>query len=289
MHRAKTLIVLFALACLSPAADFSGASALEFTRKAVAFGPRTAGTAANRALQAYLVRTLRASGCQLSEDAFTAATPRGAVAMKNILCRFPGTSGQTVIVTGHYDTKYFPRFSFVGANDGGSSTGFLLELARALNGRKLKNEVCLVWLDGEEAYGDWSEKDSLYGSRHLSERWQREGVLAKITALINVDMIGDRDLKIVNEYYSYESWRRLIWQIAAEKGHAAHFLEQPFPIEDDHVPFLKRGVRAVNLIDFDYGPAHVWWHSAQDTMDKLSPTSFQVVGDVLMETIRRLE
>jgi glutaminyl-peptide cyclotransferase len=291
MHRAKTLILipLFLLAMPGFASDFSGASALEFTRKAVSFGPRPAGSAANRQLQAYLLQQLSASGCQTSEDPFIAKTPNGPVPMKNILCRFPGSSGQSVVISGHFDTKLFKAFSFVGANDGGSSSGILLELARALNGRKLKNDVWLVFFDGEEAFREWTSDDSLYGSRHLAERWKKEGMLGKIKTLINVDMIGDKDLKIVEEQYSSETWRRLIWQIAAEKGYSSHFLEDPYPIEDDHIAFLKRGVPAVDLIDFDYGPNNAWWHTAQDTMDKVSADSLQVVGSVLMELIRRLE
>jgi glutaminyl-peptide cyclotransferase len=270
------------------AADFSGQKALEYTQALVNFGPRPSGTPAIVRTQAYIVAQLKANGWQVSEDAFTAKTPAGALGMKNIIARKPGLSGRAVAITGHYDTKRFP-FPFVGANDGGASAGVLLELSRALKDRTFKNDVYLVFFDGEEAVGEWTASDSLYGSRHLAEKWQSAGIIDRLTALINIDMIGDRDLKIVNELYSSEPLRRVITQAAASLGYAKHFNAGDLPIEDDHVPFLRKGVRAADLIDFDYGPSHSWWHTAQDTMDKLSPASMEVVGRTLAEVIKRLE
>ena len=165
----------------------------------------------------------------------------------------------------------------MGANDGGSSAGVLLELSRCLNDRTFKNDIYLVFFDGEEAVKEWTATDSLYGSRHLADKWHSAGIIDRLTALINIDMIGDRDLKIVNELYSSESLRRVITQAAASLGYSRHFNATDLPIEDDHVPFLRKGVRAANLIDFDYGPNHAWWHTAQDTMKKLSPASMEVV------------
>src|SRR5579864_859783 len=192
---------LLALASASMvwAGSFSGASALEFTRRAVEFGPRPSGSQAIQKLQAYIATELKKDGCQLAEDAFVAKTPRGEIAMKNFLCKFPGKSGKAIAISGHYDTKFFPGRKFVGANDGGSSTGLLLELARALAHQPRVDDVYIVLFDGEEAVGDWSDSDSVYGSRHLAERWRREGFAPKVKALINVDMIGDRSLDIKQE------------------------------------------------------------------------------------------
>lgn len=293
MHR-KTFFLILTLAAALPAlsaqpADFSGASALEFTRKIVAFGPRPPGSAAMRKQQAFLLAQLKLRRCEVSEDAFTAATPAGRLPMRNIVARFPGTSGRAVVITGHYDTKIMPGISFVGANDGGASAGFLLEMARALSGRKLKNDVYLVWLDGEEAVAQWSATDGTYGSRHLARKWAAEGLLARIKALINVDMIGDKDLGILQEMNSSPGLRRLVWQTAAELGFGRFFLDQQGAIEDDHVPFLQRGVNALDLIDFDYGPNHSYWHTGKDTIGKLSAESFFVVGRVLLEVLGKLE
>lgn len=281
--------LIFSLALALPAADFSGASALEFARQIVSFGPRPPDSPALDRLRAYILKHLRSAGCQVSEDAFTAATPLGPVPMKNLICRFPGKSGQAVVFSGHYDTKRMPGTHFIGANDGGASTALLLELARCLARQPRTHDVYLVFFDGEEAIGQWSETDGLHGSRNLANRWARDGTLARIRALVNADMIGDKRLGIVSELHSSPALRRMIWQVAAGLGYERFFLPHGGYIEDDHVPFLRHGVNAANLIDFDYGPGNSWWHTSDDTLDKLSPRSFEVVGRVLLELLRRLE
>src|SRR5580698_10538003 len=151
MLRAKTFLVLTFAAAVANAANFSGASALQFTKRAVDFGPRPSGSAANQKLQAYILNELKLDGCTVSEDAFVAQTPRGAVPMKNIIAKFAGKSGQAIVITGHFDTKNYPGRNFVGANDGGSSTGFLLEMGRVLAKEPRTDDVYLVFFDGEEA------------------------------------------------------------------------------------------------------------------------------------------
>jgi glutaminyl-peptide cyclotransferase len=288
MYGKKALLIL--VASVAAAADFSGTAALKFTAAAVAFGPRPPGSTAIVRLRQYIAAQLKSSRCEVSEDAFTAQTPAGPVAMKNIIARFAGSSGRAIAVTGHYDTKVFREFRFVGANDGGASTGFLLELARALAANpSRKDDVYLVWFDGEEAFGEWSSTDGTYGSRHLASRWAADGTSRRLKALINIDMIGDRDLEILKESFSSPAVGRLVWQAAADLGYARYFPSRSLAIEDDHVPFLRVGVPALDLIDFSYGPDHSWWHTEQDTLDKLSARSFQIVGDVVMESIRRLE
>lgn len=283
MFRAKICFVLAAASCL--AADFSGASAIKYTQAAVAFGPRPSGSAANRQLQAYIRTQLHLLKCQVIEDPFTAKTFKGDIAMTNIIAKFPGKSGHAIVVSGHFDTKLFPGRKFVGANDGGSSTGFLLEFARALSGTPRVDDVYVVFFDGEEALAEWTETDSVYGSRHLAYKWKADGTLAKIKALINVDMIGDKSLDILLDENSTFSLRKLVWNTAAELGYKAYFLDSPEKMEDDHMPFIKLGVPSLDLIDFDYDP----WHKDSDTMDKLSPKSFDIVGTVVLESVHRLE
>jgi glutaminyl-peptide cyclotransferase len=287
MQRSQAIVVTAACLAAWPAwsAEFSGARALEYTRQAVAFGPRPPGSPAIGKMQAWMVAQLKQFRCEVIEDAFTAKTPRGPVAMKNIIARFRGTSGRAVVFSGHYDTKFFTEFKFVGADDGGSSAGFLLEMARTLNGQKRKDDVYLVWFDGEEAFGNWSATDSLYGSRHLAEKWQNEGFLGRIRALINVDMIGDRNLDIMQETNSSQSLRKLVWDTAERTGYGKYFLPSGGPTEDDHIPFLRLGVNALDLIDFNKN----YWHTAGDTMDKLGAHSFEVVGAVLLQVLRQLE
>lgn len=293
MLRAKTFLVLTiaaAFAAVANAANFSGTSALQFTKRAVDFGPRPSGSAANQKLQAYILNELKLDGCTVSEDAFVAQTPRGAVPMKNIIAKFAGKSGRAIVITGHFDTKYYPGRNFVGANDGGSSTGFLLELGRVLAGQPRTDNIYLVFFDGEEAVREeWAGEDNLYGSRHLAERWRKDGTITRIKALINVDMIGDKNLDMKRDPNSSTTLNKLVWSTAAELGYQAYFVDQPLPMEDDHQPFLKLRVPAIDLIDFDYGLNNRFWHEDTDTMDKLSAQSLEIVGTVVVEVIHRLE
>ncbi|HLH40826.1 MAG TPA: M28 family peptidase [Bryobacteraceae bacterium] len=282
--RAIAAIFLFPL--MGAAASFSGAAALDFARHAVSFGPRPPGSEANQKLEAYIVSQLKLDGCEVSEDPFTAQTPKGPIAMKNVIGKFPGKSGRAIVITGHFDTKLFPGRRFVGANDGGSSTGLLLELGRVLARQPRKDDVYLVFFDGEEAIREqWEGEDNLYGSRHLAERWNKDGTLRRIIALINVDMIGDRNLGIKQDTNSDARLRKLIWSAASQLGYAAYFVDGTISEEDDHIPFVKLGVPAVDVIDVDY-PA---WHTDNDTLDKISAQSLEVVGAVIADVIHRLE
>jgi Zn-dependent M28 family amino/carboxypeptidase len=287
MHRFQILTILAALPLA--AADFSGARAMEDTRKVTAFGPRPPGSPELAKTRAYILAQIRPTGCTLVPDKFVGSIPGGTLAMENIICRFAGKSGKAVVFTGHYDTKLTPGETFVGANDGGSSTGFLIEMARVLARKPRVHDVYLVWFDGEEAFRHWSATDGLHGSRHLAERWKAEGMLARIVALVNVDMIGDRNLNVLRDEGSNAAIREIIWQAAADLGYARHFLNVPSGVEDDHMPFARLGVPAADLIDFDYGPDNSYWHTTEDTIDKLAPESFEVIGKVLLEFLHRVE
>lgn len=275
----------------APARDAGvGDAAMQYTRAAVAFGPRTPGSPAMREFQAYILEQLRPLGGEIIEDDFTAETPIGRLPMKNIVVRFRGVPGrEAVAITGHYDTKLMPGRRFDGANDGSASAGLLLALAREAASRKRVNDVYFVWFDGEEAVAQWSETDGLYGSRHLARRWDADGTLRRLKALINIDMIGDRDLGITREGNSSKWLERLVWQVAREMGYGRHFVDAELYMDDDHVPFANRGVNALDLIDFDYGPGNSWWHSPEDTLDKVSAASLDVVGRVLLRVLYRLE
>lgn len=288
-HQMLIFLMGAAFALTASGADFSGARALEWTRKAVALGQRPAGSPAIAKLQEMIRGELKARGWQVSEDAWTAQTPAGPKPMRNIIATMKGQSGKMVVFSGHYDTKAMPGVNFVGANDGGASTGWLLEAARALPPLPRKDDVVLVFFDGEEAWGDWSDTNGVFGSKHLAQKWRNDGTVTRIKAMFNVDMIGDKDLRVIDEPNSSAALRRLLRTVANETGYGKYFPPMQQAIEDDHMPFVQLGVNAVDLIDFDYGPGHAWWHTAQDTMDKLSANSFQVVGDVLMEVFRRLQ
>jgi glutaminyl-peptide cyclotransferase len=290
MHRKKVALIVISMAavCLAPLAqahEFSGARALDYTRKIVAFGPRPPGSAALRNLRAYLVAQLKlVPGCEVTQDSFIGRTPGGPVPMVNLIARFPGKSGRIVALTGHYDTKKMAGVRFVGADDGGSSTAFLLEMAATLQGMPHDDDIDLVWFDGEEAFGEWSATDSLYGSRHLVERWTSDSTLSRVKALINVDMIGGKDLHVMNEQNSSPSLRKLIWSTAENLGYGKYFDNGENATDDDHMPFVKAGVNAVDLIDFDT-TKKTYWHTPDDTMDKLSAHSFEVLGAVLTDVV----
>ena len=288
MPRALVLLVAAAWSFAQNPSDpnFSGTEALSLTGRAVAFGPRPDGSPAIAKLRAWIRQQLASRGCEVSGDAFTAQTPDGPLQMENIIAKFPGKSGRALAITGHFDTKKLA--GFVGANDGGSSTGFLLELAAVLQARPHKDDIYLVFFDGEEAVRDWTETDSVYGSRHLAKKWTDDGTNRKLKALINIDMIGDKNLRFVWDTGSSTSVRELFWDAADSLGYKAFFMpRQGGPIEDDHLPFINEGVRALDVIDFE--SQNSFWHTPKDTMDKLSAKSFQVVGDVVLKAINELE
>jgi glutaminyl-peptide cyclotransferase len=290
----KNLVGLFSLIVVCCSAQigfaaahkpFSGAEAFAFTKEAVALGPRPDGSAAIAKLRAMIRQQLSTRGCELILDRFTAQTPDGPVPMENIIAKFPGKSGRAIAITGHYDTKKMANF--VGANDGGSSTGMLLELAATLQGQPRVDDVYIVFFDGEEAFHNWTDTDSLYGSRHLAEKWTADGTNRRLKALINVDMMGDKNLRLIYDANSASSLRKVIWDVADSLGYSAAFPRQPSAIDDDHMPFLKAGVRAVDLIDFE--SQTTFWHTPKDTMDKLDPHSFEIIGAVVLKSIEELE
>ena len=265
---------------------FDSSRAFEDVRQLVAIGPRPAGSPGGVQARAYISKQLEAAGLKPHEQAFTASTPFGPVKMANVIAAIPGASRQRIVLGGHYDTKLFRQFRFVGANDGGSSTAMLLELARVLAKRKGTFTIELVFFDGEEAMlPDWSGTDNTYGSRHYVEEAKRTGTLKDVRAMLLVDMVGDRDLNIRRESHSSNWLTEIVWASARALGHGAHFVDESEPIEDDHVNFLKAGVPSVDLIDLDYRA----WHTPDDTVDRVSARSLQVVGEVVLHALPRIE
>ena len=297
MSRPQAVIALGLLGLAIPHAqtvpsDYlaAGESAYQQTAAVVELGPRPAGSANQIRQQRLIADKLRRAGCDLQQIGFRAQTPNGPLAMKNFICRFPGKSRRPVVLSGHYDTYSRPGLNFVGANDAGSSTGLLLEMADRLSDRELGDPVWLVFFDGEESVREWSGEDHTYGSRRLAELWASDGTQQQIKALINVDMIGDRNLNIAYEGYSTPWLRELVFDTAKRLGYERHFPKtQPVYIGDDHQEFAERGFPALDLIDFDYGIFNRLWHAEADTMDKLSGRSFGIVIHVLEESLKELE
>ena len=263
----------------------AGRRAMEWTSRFVELGNRPAGSARLRQQVQMIVENLDRLSCSVEIDRFVAATPNGAKPMRNIVARFgPESHSPTVVISGHYDTIAAP--AFVGANDGGSSAALLMVLAERLD-RAGRVGVWLAFFDGEEAIVEWNSGDHTYGSRRLARRWAADGTASRIGALINVDMIGDRDLDILYEGNSDAALRREVWDIASSLGYAAAFTANLGYVQDDHVSFLEVGVPSLNLIDFNYGPRNSYWHTPLDSLDKLSERSFAIVLHVLEAFLQR--
>jgi Zn-dependent M28 family amino/carboxypeptidase len=216
--------------------------------------------------------------------------------MVNLIATLPGTSANRLLFTGHYDTKRFREFRFVGASDGGSSAAFLIELARVLKERRNPLTMEIVFLDGEEAVcRNWDEcgrpgaPDNTYGSRHYVESAKQAGTLGSARANILVDMIGDRDLRLERDGYSTPWLTDIIWNTAKAAHLDTYFVPLTSPIEDDHLPFLQAGVPSVDLIDLNRYAELGRWHTPEDTLDAVSARSLQVVGDVVLAALPQIE
>ena len=289
---AKSIVLIAAAAALSaclgaaqPAPRFDGQKALDHVRAIVALGPRPAGSPALAKTRDYIKKELSALGLKVEEQAFDASTPAGTLKMVNLRATVGDAAATRIIVAGHYDTKLFKDVKFVGANDGGSSAAFLIELARVLTRAPIATPIELLFLDGEEAVRtEWIDPDNRYGSRHYVAAATKAGTLGRIGALILVDMIGDRDLRIKRESQSTGWLTDIIWSTAASMRRP-QFVDEATPIEDDHSPFLEAGVPAVDLIDLEYDA----WHTPADTIDKLSAGSLQTVGDVVLAALPAIE
>jgi Zn-dependent M28 family amino/carboxypeptidase len=279
------IAVTLAFQAAASAPKFDSGRAWSDLRQFVAFGPRPAGSAAIEQARVYMKGQLGAAGVAVAEQVWDDETPLGKVRMVNLIATIPGSRKDRLIIAGHYDTKLFREFRFVGANDGGSSAAFLLELARVLKSRRNALTIELLFLDGEEAVIDWKGTDHTYGSRHYVEAGRKDGSLATAKALVLVDMIGDRDLQIRRDSNSTAWLTTAIWDAARRQQLDGTFVGETTTIEDDHIPFLQAGIPAVDIIDLEYEP----WHTAKDTLDAVSARSLQVVGDVVLAALPSIE
>ena len=268
------------------AVAFDGGRASEPLRQLVSVGPRPAGSPALERTRGYITDQLKALGIAVTPQAFDAQTPIGRIHMVNLIGTIPGTRKERIVLAGHYDTKLFREFRFVGANDGGSSAAMLLEMARVLKARRNTFTVELLFLDGEEAtLRDWGGTDHTYGSQYYVDSGKKTGALSSLKAMVLVDMVGDRSLRIMRETASTKWLTDVIWAAARRQGYASTFVDEATRIEDDHIPFLEAGVQAVDIIDLDY-PA---WHTADDTLDQTSARSLEIVGKVLQSAWGAIE
>ena len=259
----------------------------------IAFGQRPSGTAALQKTRDYILAELKKAGVDARTQVFTAKTPLDETSMANVIATIPGRRPERLAIASHYDTKRTPFTSpsgarvtrFVGANDGASSTAALLELGRVLKQRPNEFTIELLFFDGEEAVVEWSRSDSTYGSRYYVDAARKAGTLKDLRALVLLDMIGDKDLVIRRDSASTPWLVDIVWAAAARLGHRSVFSNELTAVEDDHMPFIPAGIPAVDIIDLDYAA----WHTADDTIDKVSPRSLQIVGDVVLAALPDIE
>jgi glutaminyl-peptide cyclotransferase len=272
-----------------PVPSFNGARAMQYVLDIVAFGPRPIGSPNHKKVEQYILSHLKSDVVEL--DDFTVSPPQGKFAVRNIIAKFPGSRDGIVLIVSHYDTNWPLRNTpYVGANDGASSSALLLEMANQLRVKdRAGYSVWLVWDDAEESMQlPWVDPESLYGVRHLVEKWQEDGTLKRIKALLLEDMIGDADLNVDRDDNSTPWLEDLVQQAATRLGYQSHFFGRTIGVTDDHIPFIEHGVPSADLIDFSYGYNNVFWHTTDDTADKLSPKSLEIVGQVTLEAVEML-
>lgn len=273
----------------TPAAlKISGPKAYQNLNDFVAQGPRPLGSEGHAKAEKFILSHL--DGAQTEQDKFDVQTAAGPFPMNNIVAKFPGKKDGVIVLAGHYDTNLpLKDTSFVGANDGGSNVGLMLEIASQLRLHPPEGySIWLVFTDGEEATVNWTATDSVYGSKHLAKKWFADGTAAKIKAFLLLDMVGDKNLDIDRDSNSAPWLLDVVYRAAGRVGQQSHFFERNNEIQDDHLPFREVGIPVADVIDIDYGFNNLYHHTTQDTPDKCSAASLQIVGDVMMEVIRAL-
>ncbi len=272
---------------------FDGARAFSETEALVQISPRDAGTGSGRIAAIHLETRLKALGYKTVVDTFSEETPAGKMFFNNVLGRLPGNTDRLIILASHFDTKAGISDDFQGANDSGSSSGVLLELARVLSERApFETEFLVAFFDGEECRTKYGPTDGLHGSRRLAQQILAGGGADLVEAMILLDMVGDKDLNITVPRNSSQKLVKELFFAAHEVGVRPVFSLGPGSMLDDHVPFLLAGMPAIDVIDFEYGSApglNDYWHTEEDTLDKLSAESMQTVGDTILRMVENLQ
>jgi len=280
----------FTLACSTSASDGStidGARVVQHAEKITEIGPHPAGSAEQMRVGLYIIEQLREIGLKAETHAFNSLTPIGPLEFINIWAVVPGNPESIIIIASHYDSKLFNEFRFVGANDGASTSGLVLELARILNtDNPFDSELWFVFFDGEEAFGEWSEQNSLYGSREFVSMLRRQNKLENVRAMILLDLVGGKNLRIEQDLLSTKWLNELFWREARELDLDQIFLPRgQTAAQDDHIPFIEAGIPAIDLIDLKY--EH--WHKPEDTPDKLSAENMEKVAAVVLAALPQIE
>jgi Zn-dependent M28 family amino/carboxypeptidase len=298
-----SMIAALVVASVSPAASsslhdaFNSRQAYAYTAEVAGFGERWPGSPGHKKTEDLIHQALQKDGAQIEADDFVATTPRGPIAVHNIIGKFnvnANPNQDIFVLAGHYDTLFKP--GFIGANDGASSTAILLAFADALARQKTRMQIWLVWTDLEEAIHSFGGADGLYGSRHLAEKLAGNRMISRIRGLFLLDMIGDKDLNVARETGSSGWMQNFIAQAANQLGYSRYFFQYETKIIDDHNSFIQVGIPAVDVVDAEYGRMGIsfdamgeFHHSNNDTMDKVSQHSLEVVGRTILLTLELLD
>jgi peptidase M28-like protein len=279
----------------SPPVAFSGERAMDHVKKQIDFGPRPPDTEQLAKTRAYITNELKSYGLPVSLDEFTAKTPQGEKKMANIVAEISGETKTLILITSHYDTKFYKDMNFLGANDPAASVGTLLEIGRVLGSRKEKPKASyrLVFFDGEESFcegwsdcGDEKNPDNTYGSRHYVSQLRARNELENARAMILLDMMGYKNLELGRDPASTKWLQDIIWQTGRQLGYDKVFVAREEGVGgDDHEPFLGAGIDAVDVIQLTSYPH---WHRADDTIDKVSAQSMKIVGETILESLPKV-
>jgi hypothetical protein len=296
----SALAFFFSCSDAVPQKEFDGQAAFHYVEQQLAFGPRIPGTAAHRAMGDWLDSLLRARADTVIVQSWNHVTLKGdTLPLRNFIARFNPAATRRVLYLAHWDTRPASGpdnnqdFSqpVPGANDGGSGVAILLGVADRLKASPSATlGVDLLFVDGED-YGIFSQqKDVLIGTRYYIAH-RPAGSPPEFAVLF--DMVGDKDLKLPPESYSSIGAPEVVdrvWSTAEALGYTSYFPRADGgALEDDHRPLQEAGISAIDVVDFRFGPDNTYWHSPNDTADKVSAESLKIVGDVAMAVLRRVK
>ncbi len=291
----KVFFILFFCVCLIltscserttvKAPEIDGKEAYKYVEKLVEFGPRPSGSDSLKRQTEYIAAFARKAGAKVAIQEFNDLTPKGKIVFRNIVAETPGRSSDFIIVGSHYDTKLFENNKdvFVGANDGASSSGLLMEMLRvtAESPDLPPYRIRWIWFDGEECIDGYTDNDGLHGSKYYAGYLKKKGEISDCRGVIILDMIGDRDLTVAFPADSPKFLVKQFYQAADKLGYRKYFKMNEKTIIDDHNPFAEKNIPAIDVIDFNF-PA---WHTKYDTIDQVAPESLKIVGNVAMNVI----
>ncbi len=290
-------VVMTALGCKEETSSFSlpefdGRKAYAEVEALVQFSPRDAGTSSGWKAAKHIFQRLESFGVEADLDEFVDRTPKGEKTMINVIGMVPGKKKEWIILGSHFDTM--PGIeNFQGANDSGSSTGVLLEMARMFGESKQVPEIGILFafFDGEEGIAGYIPGDGLHGSRHMAKQLLETGDHKKIRAMILLDMVGDKDLKFTIPYNSSQELVKETLNAAHQLGYRDRFTLTRSIITDDHVPFLEIGIPAIDLIDFKFGSEpglNDHWHTEADHLQNISAESLEITGQITLQIVSNL-